>query len=70
MCLLAPAGLFLAYLLTTWSSLVENLNWMWTAPLSCLATLIVGYAASILIPYKQTMPVIVTEVAAPGRTGE
>jgi sodium-coupled monocarboxylate transporter 8/12 len=49
----APAGLFLAYLLTSWPSLVENLNWMWTAPLSCLTTIVVGYVASILNPQPE-----------------
>jgi hypothetical protein len=52
----APAGLVLSYLLTSWEPLVQSLNWMWTAPLSCLATLVVGYLFSILIPGRSTVP--------------
>jgi SSS family transporter len=66
----APAGLFLAYQLTWSAPLVENVNWMWTAPLSCLATLIVGYVTSILIRTEQRTQVVARDAHALERASE
>jgi SSS family transporter len=45
----AVAGLTVAGLME-WAPVKENVNWMWTAPLTCLATLVFGYGASLALP--------------------
>jgi len=52
----APAGLIVSYMLTSWQPLVESLNWMWTAPLSCLATFLTGYVVSAVVRTEQPLP--------------
>ena len=45
----ALAGLMLALLFDV-EPMKENVNWMWTAPLTCLTTFVVGYAVSLATP--------------------
>jgi SSS family solute:Na+ symporter len=45
----ALAGLTVAFLVE-WAPVKEYVNWMWVAPLTCAATYVVGYLASLARP--------------------
>jgi len=45
----ALGGLVVAILFHT-APMKENVNWMWTAPLTCLTTFVVGYIVSLATP--------------------
>jgi SSS family transporter len=45
----ALAGLSCSFLVD-WQPVKEQVNWMWTAPFSCLTTFAVGYAISLVTP--------------------
>jgi len=45
----ALAGLVVAFLFDV-APMKENVNWMWTAPMTCLTTFAVGYAVSLAAP--------------------
>jgi SSS family transporter len=46
------AGLTLGGMIE-WTSLGQHINWLWSAPLGCAMTFIVGYVASLLLPSPQ-----------------
>ncbi len=48
----ALAGLTTSFALSYVPALARNVNWMWTGPASCLATLLAGYGLSLLLPKR------------------
>jgi SSS family solute:Na+ symporter len=61
-----PAGLAISFLMNYWRPLVENVNWMWTAPFGCTVTLLVGYLISIVIPDGESSASLVAVPSADG----
>ena len=51
-----PGGLLVSFLLNYWGVLTEKVNWMWTAPFSCAATLLIGYFVSVFFPFAGSTP--------------
>jgi len=52
----APAGLVMSFLLNYYYFFTEKVNWMWTAPVSCLTTLVIGYIISVVVPFAAPVP--------------
>jgi Na+/proline symporter len=46
----AVAGLAVSGLHYGWDRIQDHVNWMWVAPLTCLATFLVGYLTSVVTP--------------------
>ena len=46
----ALCGLLVSFVVSYYPPLARNVNWMWTGPMSCLATFVMGYLGSVAIP--------------------
>jgi solute carrier family 5 (sodium-coupled monocarboxylate transporter), member 8/12 len=58
----ATVGLVTSFLMGI-SWIEERVDWLWTAPLVCVITFVVGYVTSLLVPYQ---PTPVTPAVPPG----
>ena len=52
--------------LVQWTSLGNQINWMWISPIGCAITFIIGYFASLPFPAPRPAPTLVADKPAPG----